>query len=300
MPDIALRFNKDMLVLSAPIASTLARQGVNVERDLEFMNIIESEAVRDAFRLEKLAGAQCLVTNTAGLAPARLAHCELEDRGREIVRAALDLVNGLAPQHAFVEVGPCGLPLDASSKSSLNENRDQYVRAARSCEGLTFDAVFLNGFENPVDLKCALMAVRQVLDVPAFASVRVDPDGTLSDGRNPLEEAFVVMAEYGASVAGFSTGADAADAAKLVRRGVAVVDLPLLAQLEVAEHNPKQGGPTAGNPYYCPDAMVGAAAELRASGVQFLRACGAATPAYTGALVATTEGFDVVISSEGW
>ncbi len=300
MPDIALRFNKDMLVLSAPIASTLERQGVNVERDLEFMNIAESEAVRDAFRLEKLAGAQCLVTSTAGLTPARLAHCELEDRGRDIVRAALDLVNGLAPQHAFIEIGPCGLPLDGSSKSSLNENRDQYVRAARVCADRTFDAVFLNGFGNPVDLKCALMAIRQVLDVPAFTSVRVDAEGMLSDGRTPLEEAFGVMAEYGASVAGFSTGADAAGAVKLARRALAVVDMPLLVQLEVAEHKPKQGGPTADNPYYCPDTMVGVAADLRASGVQFLRACGAATPAYTGALAATTEGFDVVVSPEGW
>ena len=33
--------------------------------------------------------------------------------------------------------------------------------------------------------------------------------------------------------------------------------------------------------------------RLRASGVQFLRAAGAATPAYTGALAATTAGLDV-------
>ena len=33
--------------------------------------------------------------------------------------------------------------------------------------------------------------------------------------------------------------------------------------------------------------------RLRASGVQFLRATGAATPAYTGALAATTAGLDV-------
>ena len=41
------------------------------------------------------------------------------------------------------------------------------------------------------------------------------------------------------------------------------------------------------------DAVVDAAVRLRASGVQFLRATGAATPAYTGALAATTAGLDV-------
>ena len=34
MPDIALRFDKDMLVVSAPVSAALARQGVDVDRDL--------------------------------------------------------------------------------------------------------------------------------------------------------------------------------------------------------------------------------------------------------------------------
>ena len=64
MPDIALRFHKDMLVLSSPVAVVLARQGFDVEHDLEFANLVEPEAVRDALRLNKMAGAQCLVANT--------------------------------------------------------------------------------------------------------------------------------------------------------------------------------------------------------------------------------------------
>ena len=41
MPDIALRFHKDMLVLSSPVAVVLARQGFDVEHDLEFANLVE-------------------------------------------------------------------------------------------------------------------------------------------------------------------------------------------------------------------------------------------------------------------
>ena len=53
MPDIALRFHKDMLVLSSPVAVVLARQGFDVEHDLEFANLVEPEAVRDARLLSK-------------------------------------------------------------------------------------------------------------------------------------------------------------------------------------------------------------------------------------------------------
>ena len=293
MPDIALRFDKDMLVVSAPVSAALARQGVDVDRDLELMTVLEPDSIQEAMRLESMAGAQCLVTSTAGITPARMAQVGMEDCAYDVARASLEVLRPLKPQHILVEIGPCGLPLDASSKASLNENRDQYARAARLFEGEQFDAFFLNGFTTASDLLCALMGVRQVSDMPAFASVDVLADGTLASGRGTLEEACAIMGEYGASVAGFSTACGIEDACALAKRAEAACDLPILVQLAVVEHKPKQGGPTDANPYYCPDVVVDAAVRLRASGVQFLRATGAATPAYTGALAATTSGLDV-------
>ena len=137
MPDIDLRFHRDMLVLSAPVAAVLQRQGFDIDRDLEYATLVEPEAVREALRLNKVAGAQCLVTSTAGITAARLAHHGLEERAQEVVKAGLDIACQLKPQHVLVEVGPCGLPLDPSSKASLNENRSQYADAARACAGAT-------------------------------------------------------------------------------------------------------------------------------------------------------------------
>lgn len=296
MPDIALRFHKDMLVLSSPVAVVLARQGFDVEHDLEFANLVEPEAVRDALRLNKMAGAQCLVANTEGIAPARLAHRGMEDRAAEIVRTGLSLQRELKSQHVLVEIGPCGLPLDAASKSSLNENRDQYARAAHACDGQEFDAFFLNGFANPADLKCALMGVRQVSGARCSRRWTWMPTACWPIGRHTLEDALAVMVDYEASVVGFATAAPLDAAVTFARRASGAGRLPVLAQLIVREHNPKQGDVTHENPYYCPDVLVGAAVQLRAAGAQFLRAAGAATPAYAGALAAASEGFDVVRS----
>ena len=296
MPDIELRFHKDMLVLSAPVAPVLARQGFDVERDLEYASLVEPEAVRDALRLNQVAGAQCLVASTAGVTPARLAHHGLEDRAEEIMAAALGTASALMPQHLLVEIGPCGLPLDPSSKSSLNENREQYAHAARACAaaGRAFDAFFLNGFSNPADLKCALMGVRQVSGAPVLASVDVDAAGMLAGGRHTLEDALGVMLDFEASAVGFATAAPLDCAVTFARRASGAGRLPVLAQLIVGVHDPKQGAATAENPYYCPDVLVEAGTQLRGAGAQFLRASGQATPAYTGALVAASEGFDVM------
>ena len=174
-------------------------------------------------------------------------------------------------------------------------DRDQYARAARACDGQEFDAFFLNGFANPADLKCALMGVRQVSGAPVFASVDVDADGMLADGRHTLEDALAVMVDYEASVVGFATAAPLDAAVTFARRASGAGRLPVLAQLIVREHNPKQGDATHENPYYCPMCWR-AAVQLRAAGAQFLPCGRCRTPAYAGALAAASEGFDVVRS----
>ena len=67
----------------------------------------------------------------------------------------------------------------------------------------------------------------------------------------------------------------------------------------VAEHAPKQGVATDANPYYAPETMVAAGAALRQAGVQFLRAGGDATAAYTGVLAVTMHGLDVMGRADG-
>lgn len=295
MPDIQMRFDKDMLVLSAPLRSVLARQGVDVDRDLEYMLLVEPEALRDTVRMEMVAGAQCLVAATEGIAPARLAHKGMEGREVELALAALGMLRPLKPQHLIAEIGPCGLPLDGSNADSLNENRAQYARAAHAFDGQELDALLLTGFKRPDDLKCALMGLRQVTDVPVFASVDVDGQGTLLDGRTSIEEAVALMAEFGASVVGFECVAPEQDIVAIARRAAGACNLPLMAQLNVACRDPKQGAASPENPYYCADTMVSAALGLRAAGVQFLRATGDASPAYTGALAAAVMGLDVAL-----
>ena len=297
MPDIQMRFLKDMLVLSAPLETMLAQHGFDMPRDMPYLLMMEPETVEDIVRATAMTGAQCLVAPTAGITTARLAHARMRDDASRIATAAVSAVRTCKPQHILAEIGPCGLPLDPSSKSSLNENRAQYAQAVHAFDGMALDAIFLNGFTDVSDLKCALMGAAQAGDLPVFASVRVE-DGALVGDRAAevrqasLADALAAMADLGAAVLGFETAEKPEAAASYVRQATAF-GLPVLAQLHVRERAPKQGGPTDENPYYCADAMERAAVALYGAGAQFLRATGAATPAYTGALVATVSGLDV-------
>lgn len=304
MADIQLRFNKDMLVLSSPVDVQLRSDGLDFERDNELMLLLEPEILHEFYALEVAVGAQCIVADTANLTPARLAHSRCKASAKEIAEAAIAVVSELNPQHVLVELAPCGLPLDAASSDSLNENRDQYERAARTFAHLEsqFDAYFLNKFTVTTDLKCALMGLRKVTDKPIFASVdlAMQPNGALTlggKGRETLREAASVMAEYGAQVAGFSVNSELNMVQNLVREIKETCMLPVMAQLSVNKVDIDQKAPTSENPYYDAETMVDAAECLQAAGVQFLRAVGNATPSYTGALVAATLGEDVALAT---
>jgi 5-methyltetrahydrofolate--homocysteine methyltransferase len=295
MADIALRFNKDMLVIGANPLSELARLGVDNLHDADIMLLVEPEVFEDVYKLEKFCGAQCLVAPTANLTPLRMTQIGMELDAPQIAKAAVDIVSTQKPQHILAELGPSGLPLDQSSAISLKENKDQYRRAAELLAAQPIDAIFLNKFAHLSDLKCALMGVAQVCDLPIFASMTFGYCESGLSGKHSPSEIASVMADLGASVCGFSTALGPVQAAAIARDMMsATAYLPQLVQFDVAKVDAEQIEPTDENPYFSADSMITAADVAKNEGVQFLRACGAATPAYTGALVAVTEGLDVV------
>lgn len=301
MPDIALRFHKDPLVLSAPLDELLARQGVeDAASQQEYLALIEPESVLELQRLEHMAGAQCVVTNTKNVTKARLAHQRFENQSAEVAHAALDIVRATQPQHVIAAIGSAGLPIDPESRASLKQSRDQYAQAARDY-GTDVDALLLDGMASIVDLKCALTGVRMVSDLPVIASVDLDENGLLVGRHETWEEACAVMVEFGADVVGFSTGAEPATVLEFVAKAADITELPLLVQLAVGEHDQHDVNPgfrpvevTPDNPYRTPDALFDAATALLGAGVQFLRAVGHATPSYTGALMIACEGRDCI------
>ena len=229
MPDIEIRFHKDMLVLSAPIEYALERQGIDVRSDAEFVSLMEPETVHDALKMHMTAGAQCLVTNTEGICEARLAHKRMEGRTAELAAAALESAQECKPQHLVCEVGTCGLPLDAGSETSRAQNMEQYEDAVRAFGDHGFDAVLMNGLRSAADVECAVAGARAATDRPVFASVDLQQDGTFAGGS--FED--VAAALDKADVAGIACAGDEQTLSDAVRRLAALTDKPILVQIEL-------------------------------------------------------------------
>lgn len=64
----------------------------------------------------------------------------------------------------MIQIYPSKLPLDISSKSSLNEHCDQYKFVASLFNSLKIDGFLCAGFTIEEELKCALTGIRKVSD----------------------------------------------------------------------------------------------------------------------------------------
>lgn len=295
MADIQMRFGKDMLVLSTGFERMFAQQGFNLKSEEAYVQLCESELIDQAYQLEKMIDTPVLCTATDCITNARLAHEKFEGRAPDLVDAAWNLVDSVKPQHSLAVIGPTGLPLDESSAPSLKASRKQYQDAVAEVIEHPFDALYFCGFKNGYDAQCALIAARALYDGPIFLSFELTDEGALPSGSHTLAEAVRLVDEYGADVIGIISGARLESLEAYVGVLREATSKPLLVELVVRELIERALNPDKDNPYYSPDTMVEAALKLHAWGVQFLRASGMASPAYTGALVATLAGLDVVL-----
>ncbi len=290
MADIQLRFNKDMLVLSTPFTGVLESFGYD-EADRDYAILCESEVVEESFKFEAMANTPVFVLPTETITNARLMHSRFEGRAGLMAENCYEAAVKFKPQHILAAIEPTGLPLDESSKSSMKQSFGQYQAAVRELSAYPIDGIMFSGFDNGFDAQCALMGARSVYDGPIFITFRLDDAGMLQSGSHSLKDAALLAADSGADALGVVSGRDL-EALCSIADSLAALERPLLFEIEVSRVDKRQAFPSSDNPYARTDFLVDAALELRKHGVQFFRAGGSATPAYTGSLVAILAGLD--------
>jgi methionine synthase / methylenetetrahydrofolate reductase(NADPH) len=156
------------------------------------------------------AGAQIIETNTFGANRFKLAPYGLDDRVREINRRAAQLAREsreVAGEPVFVAgaVGPSGqlqMPMvGARDGERLEELRAGFREQIGALIEGGADLVILETFSNVVELEQAVLAAREMGDLPIVAQVTFTEDGQTLAGQTPARVARA-LAEAGVDVLG--------------------------------------------------------------------------------------------------
>ncbi|HSH44547.1 MAG TPA: bifunctional homocysteine S-methyltransferase/methylenetetrahydrofolate reductase [Longimicrobiales bacterium] len=264
------------------MGTMLYARGVFINRCYDELNLTSPDLVRAVHQEYVDAGAELLETNTFGANPVKLARHGLEDRVTEINARAAELARAAAGDRALVggSVGPLGIRIEPYGPTGLDEARGHF-RA--QVEGLVEGGVaflVLETFADLAEIRQALLAVREVCDLPVVAQMTVRQDGTTFYGT-PAETCAERLDEWGADVVGLNCSVGPHGILGGLERLAASTDRPLSAQ-------PNAGLPREieGRKMYMASAeyMGKYAQRLIRGGARFVGGCCGTTPEHIRAM----------------
>ncbi len=258
------------------MGTMLYAKGVYINRCYDELCTSQPDLVADVHRAYVKAGAEILETNSYGANRAKLARYGLEDRTAEINACAGRLARRAAGDRVFVAgaMGPLGMRIEPFGPTSADEARSIFREQAEGLAAGGVDLFVLETFADLEEIHQAILAVREVCDLPVVAHMTIR-----EDGRTPFGTEAATLAErlagWGAEVVGLNCSVGPSAMLAATDEMLAATDRPLIVQ-------PNAGLPrdVDGRTIYMasPEYMATYTARLIRKGVRFVGGCCGTTP----------------------
>jgi len=188
------RLKKGVLICDGAMGTLLYMRGVSYQRSFDEQNVSNPRVVLDAHRDYIKAGAQIIETNTFGANPVRLRNFGLEDKLREINLKGAKIAREareIEGQDVFVagSMGPLGKLLAPLGELTEKEALEAFHRQAEALLEGGVDLFMVETFSNLAEIKQAILAIRNICQLPIIASMTFDEDGKTFMGYSPEEVA---------------------------------------------------------------------------------------------------------------
>jgi 5-methyltetrahydrofolate--homocysteine methyltransferase len=156
------------------------------------------------------AGSDVILTCTFGGSRPRLIDAGLGDHIAEINRCAAELAREAAdasgrPVFVAGDIGPIGQLMEPMGPLSYVEAVEAFAEQAAALAAGGADLIHIETMSNLSEIKAAVEGVRQVTDLPIFATMSFDTHGRTIMGVLPVRAAEVLL-EAGATAVGANCG----------------------------------------------------------------------------------------------
>lgn len=263
-------------VFDGAMGTMLYSKGVFINRCYDELNVREPDLVREIHRAYVKAGAELLETNSFGANEVKLSEYGLEGQVVELNAAAAKLAREAASGRALVggAIGPLGIRIEPYGPTSLEEARGFFRNQATGLLEGGVDFFILETFADLDEIHQAMLAVRELCDLPVIAQMTVQEDGTTVYGTLP-ETLATQLQEWNADVIGLNCSVGPHGILSGIEKIAPHTTLKLSAQ-------PNAGLPREihGRKMYMasPEYMAKYSQRLIRAGVKFVGGCCGTTP----------------------
>ena len=291
------RLEAGPLLCDGGMGTELYARGIPYEQSLEHQNVQEPALVERIHRAYLEAGAQILETNTFGANALRLGQYGLSDKVHVIARAGARLARAAREAtgiDALVagSVGPLGSLLEPYSALTLTQARLMFRQQIEALLEGGIDFLMLETFSDVREITAAIMAAREVSDLPIVAQMTFTEELLTPSGQSP-ESVAQILDGLGVDVIGVNCSVGPQSTLQIVEHMAQVTQRPLSAQ-------PNAGFPAqvAGRLVYLtsPDYMAEYASRLIQAGARIVGGCCGTTPAHIAAVARRLQHSDAAVA----
>jgi homocysteine S-methyltransferase len=174
-------------VFDGAVGTRLYDKGVYINRSYDELNLVAPDLVREVHEEYVKAGADVIETNSFGATRHKLQPYGLDSRLREINIAAARIAREAAGDKVFVAgaIGPLGLRIEPLGPTSFEEAREMFREQAEALLEGGVDLFILETFSELPVLEQAILAVRELTDLPIVAQMAIQMDGKTTFGTTP-------------------------------------------------------------------------------------------------------------------
>lgn len=265
-----------ILLCDGAMGTLLYGKGVFINRCFDELNLSNPRIVQEVHQGYVRCGVDIIEANTFGANRIKLTGFGLADKTHAINLAGVRLARACAGDSVYVagSVGPLGIRIEPWGKMAVDEAKEIFKEQVAGLLEGGIDLFMLETFYDLNEMHAAILAVRELADLPLVAQMTLEDDGNSLEGTAP--EIFGrKLDEWGADVIGLNCSVGPQVMLESIERIAAVTDRPLSAQPNAGKPKNVDGR----NIYLCsPEYMGSYAKRFIRSGVRIVGGCCGTTP----------------------
>lgn len=229
-----LTANDRPLLSDGAMGTMLNARGVSYDQCFDALNLTQPALVGEIHRAYLLAGSDLIQTNTFGANRYKLAQHGLQEQVSEINRLGVELARRVALA-SFKDVliagdiGPLGVRLAPFGRVQPEQARQAFAEQAQALAEAGVDLLILETFSDLYEIREAILAARQVCQLPVVASMTFTRDDRTLLGDSPAQVARALL-ELGVEGIGVNCSGGPAQVWRILRQmrqATARIDGPL-------------------------------------------------------------------------
>ncbi len=274
--------DENIVVFDGAMGTQLYAKGIYINRCFDELNISNPELIKEIHREYIQVDVDAIETNTFGANRIKLGKSGYEKMVREINYRGAKIAREEAGQRIFVagSIGPLGIRIEPWGPTSFSEAREMFREQAEGLLEGGVDLFILETFYDLNELHQAVLAVKEICDLPAIAQMTLEDDGNSLEGVAP-EDFTVRIDGWGVDIIGVNCSVGPEVMLKAIEKMAHATKAKLTAQPNAGKPSNIEGR----NLYLCsPEYMAEYAKRFIMNGVKVVGGCCGTTPLHIKAI----------------